>query len=301
MQEESLKKMTNEVFTKFQEELQHQFSCLKEERELEFRRITTQFQYMNDFMSRAEINLEKGEDFEIYKQKSERELRQLTSDLENSKNESLKLKKELQESLVQNKERDDQIKSLEDKIQLLLKENEIQNQNLIKKETELETLKIQKKEITQSFKKLINESNTKPNLIQSTEVDKKTKFFEKKGEEDTNPLLKSILERSLKNDPNLKEIVLQNSKLNDKDVSKIAISLLGNTYVRLLDLSSNLMTGNCMDDIETLLLNTKSLEELMLDECPIETKRIKQLLVVLQKNRTLTQVIDIKNKFLTIF
>eukprot|EP01080_Neovahlkampfia_damariscottae_P006200 gene6200-10206_t len=283
LHDESVRKMTNDVFSKFQQELEQQFSTLKEEREQEFRRITTQFQYMNDFLSRAEINIEKGEEFELFKQKSEREKKQLSEDAKESKNENLKLKKELHELTHLDKKKDETIKSLQEKIEFLLKENETQNQNLMSKESEIEMLKTQKKEMAQSFKKIIHQETVKESS-------------EKPKEDDMNPLVKSIIERSTKNDPTLKEIVLQNSKLTDFDVSKITNSLMNNTHVRLLDLTSNLVKGSCFEDVEKLLLNTKVLEELILDECPIENSNVKKLILALEKNTSLTQCTAGKNE-----
>jgi hypothetical protein len=268
-------------------DLESQFQLLREEREIETRRITSQFQYMNDFLSKAQINLEKEEEFTIYQQKIQREMEQMKFDFQNLQNENQNLKEEIESKERKNEIKENEIKLLNTKIEELLTEKEIQIQMIAKKEEEIGKLKIQKKELTNSYKKIVTETQNSPNgPIRKSQP----KLGANESKEEINSLVKSLSTRAKSNDSNLTKITLQKKNLTDLDISFLVTSLLENKFVTSLDLSENPIKGEFMDDIEMLLSKTKTLEELILDECPIETKKIQQLIKALEKNTTLTQV-----------
>jgi chromosome segregation ATPase len=275
--------------------LESQFQLLKEERDSDTRKITTQFQYMNDFLSKAQINLEKGEEFIIYQQKVQREMEQMKLDFENLKTENKNLKEEMEAKEQKFEIKENEIKLLNENIKELLTEKEIQIQMIAKKEEEIGKLKMQKKELTNSYKKIVTETQNSPNgpirKSQPKMFVNESKVETKNGtQEEINSLVKSISIRAKNNDSSLTKISLQKKNLTDLDVSFLVESLLENKYVTGLDLSENSIKGASMDDIEILLSKTKTLEELIFDDCPIETKRIQQLIKALEKNTTLTQV-----------
>eukprot|EP01080_Neovahlkampfia_damariscottae_P000294 gene294-6708_t len=321
--EEEMKEKKNEILN-FENEIKNneeELKDLKEKKEKKIKELKEKVNQLQNQLMEASTNQDSKEEtlkqFEEY-QKREIEFEEkltkekenndiLEKDLNGTKKEILKLQEDYQKLLQEKKilqEENEQysiLKAFYEKTKKELDENKDKNVTLKRKVTSLEDENAELEQKNENLQNQINRLTGKVNITPKKELitspnsnpiqkQSSTSSIESTSIIGGNNIFK-LIDQIKNNDKKLKEIDLNNKSVSDDDLERISKAMKNNTIVKKLDFSNNFnLTGLTIEHVCEMMLENKTLEELIFDNCPLKLTAVEKLISTLEKNHTLIQM-----------
>jgi predicted nucleic acid-binding Zn-ribbon protein len=123
---------------------------------------------------------------------------------------------------------------------------------------------------------------------------KRMEALEQGSKQEVKPITSKIgllLDRLSKNEPKTIDANVSNLNLSSEEFKALCVVLINNTVCKRLDISNNkLLTGKgWIEEFCNLLEKNKTLEDVILDGCPVDREGVKKIIESLHKNYTMMQ------------